>query len=171
MQITFHDSFIEELFQAGGKAKPDLIKAVADQIISTIDPLAIARYLLDRSTAVSLLAARLESNPRKVLRDLDNGANSTDGSAPPTRSGKSAGRSAATGSRARVTKEAVQRLKDATVAYLKCHEGGRGRKDISAATGLDSASPHLYNRVMGELQKEKRIKSKGSRRNTIYSAR
>ena len=52
------------------KKDSKLALALARQFLSSVEPLAMARYLLTREVAASLLAARISKNPELTLRQL-----------------------------------------------------------------------------------------------------
>ena len=67
MQITFTGDTIDHLLPLAAKDK-NFAKALAQQLLDSIDPAALGNYLLENG--VALVATRLSNAPEETLREL-----------------------------------------------------------------------------------------------------
>jgi hypothetical protein len=152
-----------------------LAKALARQFLSTIEPSAMAGFLLEEEVAVALLAARFQKDPERTIQELQ----ALQGVAPAqgaTRRGRPPGRptkraAAAVGRkrgarRRRLKAAQVEQLKAQVRAYLAKHRWAT-RKELTAA--IDLPTQAIYRRIMTELHKAGDIISKGEKAKRVYA--
>lgn len=150
-----------------------LAKALARQFLSTIEPSAMAGFLLEEEVAVALLAARFQKDPERTIQELQalQGAAPAQGAKrrgrPPGRPTKRAAVGRKRGARRRRLKAAqVEQLKDQVRAYLAKHRWAT-RKELTAA--IDLPTQAIYRRIMTELHKAGDIISKGEKAKRVYA--
>ena len=186
MQLNITGDFITQVIEASPDSS-DLPAQIAGQLLSSIDQTAMAAYLLTREAAVSLLVERLKSDPMATVQALQGlPAREAETPKPPRRGRKTAAASATPrprktrtktrtkakakakakkDKRQRLTAEQVADLKGQVRAFLKAN-GWSSRRELSAAVKLDTQS--IYRRIMGELQKEGVVASKGEKALAVY---
>jgi hypothetical protein len=151
------------------KKDPKLAVALAEQFLGTIQPNAMADYLLTPEVVAALLAERIKRNPEVTLRELQ---------ALPT--GKSSRRPTAKGAivkakslaargrrrRIRLTAAQIDKLKTDVRRFLGQHPWAT-RKQIGKAVGFPSLA--TYNRIMSELRSAGDVQSHGEKAKTVYA--
>lgn len=152
-----------------------LAKALARQFLSTIEPSAMAEFLLEEEVAVALLAARFQKSPEQTIQELQ----MLQGIAPAKpvkRRGRPPGRpakraAAAVGrkrgaKRRRLKATQVEQLKGQVRAYLAKHRWAT-RKELTSAINLPTQA--IYRRIMTELHDAGDIISKGEKAKRVYA--
>jgi hypothetical protein len=143
------------------KKDSKLALALARQFLSTVEPLAMARYLLTQDVATVLLAKRISKNPEQTLRQLQRLVDGEEAARRP-RATRRGGRRR----RHRLTAEEIQRIKSEVHTFLGRHPGSN-RKQIGAAVSFPSLA--AYNRIMAELRRDGVIQAQGEKSKTVYS--
>jgi hypothetical protein len=167
-----------------GMTKKDsyLAEALAHQFLRTIEPAAMASYLLKRDVALSLLTERIRKNPEMTLQELqsmpegDGMRAQSRGAGRPVRSKRGKKAQDAKGAterplrrrrkRQRLTPKKVELIKAAVTKFLSHHPRST-RKQICA--DVDFPSLAIYNRIMGELKDSGEIISQGQKAKTVYA--
>jgi hypothetical protein len=153
------------------KKDSKLAMAMARQFLSSIEPIALARYLLTPDVATGLLAARISKNPEQTLRQLQGLASGDEPKAgkPGRKPGRRPGRPARSGRRKRhrLTTEEIVRIKSEIRSFLGRHPWSN-RKQIGEAVTFPSLA--AYNRIMAELREERVIQAQGEKSKTVYAA-
>jgi hypothetical protein len=148
-------------------AKKDgkLAQTLAEQFLRTIDPAAIADYLLSADVAVGLLADRIKKNPEATLRELQAMPVGGRGRA---RRPVAAVRPAAVkrGKRIRMTPGQIDKIKGDVRRFLQ-QKPWSNRKQISKAVAFPSLA--AYNRILGELRAASIVQSRGEKSKTVYA--
>ena len=118
-----------------------LALALARQFLTTVEPLAMARYLLTPDVATNLLAQRIAKNPEQTLRQLQGlTGHPVVARAAAKRPGRPARRK-----RHRLTVDEIQRIKSEVRGFLGRHPWSN-RKQIGDAVAFPSLA--AYNRIM-----------------------
>lgn len=143
------------------KKDSKLALALARQFLSTVEPLAMARYLLTQDVATSLLAKRISKSPERTLRQLQRLADGEDASR-----SRRAVRRGGRRKRHRLTAEEVQRIKSEVRAFLG-RQPWSNRKQVKAVVSFPSLA--AYNRIMTELRHEGVIQARGEKSKTVYA--
>jgi len=150
-------------------AKKDskLAQTLAEQFLRSVDPAALARYLLSADVAVALLADRIKKNPEATLRELQ--ALPVGGQGRAKRLAAAARPAAAKGGkRIRMTPGQVEKLKSDVRRFLQ-QRPWSNRRQLSKAVAFPSLA--TYNRILGELRAASIVQSKGEKSKTVYALR
>lgn len=177
MQLTLTGSLAKQLADRT-KGDRQLAMTLAAELLAQRDPMSVARYLLDRNTALALIADRLQNAPQQTLRELGDLPARTPGhtrqkrtrgaakpAAKPARAAGAGHRAAKAGGRLRLSSAQIEALKVAVRGFLARH-GWATRKQISEAARLPT--PSIYNRVMNELQGTGEVKARGEKAKRVY---
>jgi len=147
-----------------------LAEAMAQQFLGSIDPAALAGYLLTPEVATALLAERIKRSPEGTLAELQRQLGhapvlSADGrrggGSVRLRSGRGARRS-----RHRLSPAEVAQIKDRITRFLAQHPWS-SRRQISGAVQFPSLA--AYNRIMTELRQEGAVASRGEKAKAAYA--
>jgi hypothetical protein len=140
-----------------------LAMALARQFLTSVEPLAMARYLLTPEVATNLLAQRIAKNPEQTLKQLQGLVGQPAGRVTAKRAGRPARRK-----RHRLTADEIQRIKSEVRGFLGRHPWSN-RKQIGDAVAFPSLA--AYNRIMAELRREGAIQAQGEKSKTVYSVK
>jgi len=146
-----------------------LAPALADQILGSASAVDIAKVVLDKDTAKKLLIEKIVSDAGSTLSALLGSNGKTTAAEPVSAKAKQARPMAAKPEAAKrqYTKSVdTAEMQKQVLAFLGKHPGS-GRKAICEAVKFRTTDS--YNRVMSALARTKQIKSKGDRRNMVYS--
>jgi hypothetical protein len=139
-----------------------LALALARQFLSTVEPLAMARYLLTHEVATGLLAERITKNPEATLRQLQGL------SAPAKQRGGRPTKHRGRRKRHRLTNDEIQHIKSDVRTYLVRHPWSN-RKQIGVAVSFPSLA--AYNRIMTEMRRDGIIQAQGEKSKTVYAVK
>lgn len=175
MDLTLEGNFAKKLFALTKKDKA-LARSLARQWLGKIKPTALYTYLLDQDTALSLLIACIQKNPKKTIDDLNKiqrvkkvksgvkkaarKAKKVRAKAPPKKAKPSPRK------RQRMTAEEAKKTKDTIIQFLGKTKWAT-RKEISEVAQLSSQA--IYRRIIAELKASGAIISEGSKSKTVYS--
>lgn len=162
MELTITGEFVKQVL-AASKKDTRLANTLARRYLATIDPSAMASYLLTQDVAVALLADRLRKDPVSTIRALQKmpaaGARPARGrAAPGARPGKP--------KRRRLTAAQSEELKSQVKAFLAKHPWAT-RKQLTRVVPLTTQA--VYRRIMHELQAAGEIVCKGKKSKAIYA--
>jgi hypothetical protein len=147
---------------------PKLALALAEQFLSTIQPLAMADYLLTQEVVTALLAERIKRNPEVTLRELQGLPTGQPRRAAQKITIAKAKSPAPKGRRRRIrlTAAQIEKLKTDVRRFLGQHPWAT-RKQINNA--VDFPSLATYNRIMSELRSAGEAQSHGEKAKTVYA--
>jgi hypothetical protein len=172
MQIKLTGEIADHVL-ALAKKDSKLAQALAQQFLATTDPWAMARYLLGGGAAMAILTARLTTDPRGTVAQLQRLPTRAEEQVPAR--GRGAKQIVATEKparrrgrhkRQRLSEEQAEKIKAGVRAFLGKHPAA-SRKALTKAVRFPSAA--LYNRIMGELKKAGEVMQKGEKSKTVYS--
>ena len=174
MELTVTGSFVKQILEAT-PANAKLKDTLASQLISAVDPHAMAAYLLTKDAAVSLLSERLKKEPVKTmtaLQDLPKRANGKPEPAKKSRkkveaktAPKPRRKAKSNGKRRRLSGEEVSDLKEQVRSFLKTN-GWSTRKELTSAVDLNTQA--IYRRILSELQEEGAVIAQGEKSKAVY---
>ncbi len=163
MDLTLTGDIAKQIITLTKKDR-NLALAMARQFLTSVEPLALARYLLTPDVATALLAQRISKNPELTLRQLQGlAANAGRPRAAARRVGRPARRK-----RHRLTPEEIRRIKSEVRGFLGRHPWSN-RKQIGDAVSVPSLA--AYNRIMAELRREGAIQAQGEKSKTVYAVK
>ena len=196
MEFTIRDEVASYLVTAV-KKDDKLAKAIAKDFVNNIDLQALALYLVPSEVAVELLVARLQKDPDVTLADLKKLAEGKSVRPPrKAKRGRPAGKvtrkrapaakakakakakapakapakpkkkAKVAGTRKRMTPAQAAEVKATILAFLKANPWA-SRREIADKAGLSSMA--VYTRLMGELRKEKKVISRGTKAKMVYA--
>jgi len=165
MDLTLSGEFAKQIFTMT-KKDGKLAEALARQFLASIEPTALARYLLSTDVAAALLADRIREAPEQTYRQLlalsgQPAARVGKVAAPPR-----AARTRGARKRHRLTAQEITRIKQQVRSFLGAHPWSN-RRQIGAAVAFPSLA--AYNRIMTELRASGEILCQGDRSKTIYA--
>jgi hypothetical protein len=164
MELTITGDLAKQILSAS-KKDSRLAEQLASQFLTSIDPHAMAAFLLTREVAVSLLADRLRRNPVATIKSLQKlpgrgrrpvGRKKAAAAGTPTRGRKR---------RRRLTAADVEALKGQVRSFLS-KNGWSTRKQLNQAVDLGTQA--IYRRIMLELQQAGEVVSKGEKSKAVY---
>ena len=168
MELKITADFAKQLISRS-KKDAKLAGEVARQFLNSIEPGAMARFLLDPHAAETLLAQRLMQSPERTLQDLQalQGQRPTQAAGRP-RGGSQVRTSAAKpkGKRPRLSAEQTASLKRQIKTFL-ARQRWSTRKELTRVVELPTQA--IYRRIMQELQDAGEIVSKGEKSKTKYA--
>jgi len=170
MELTVTGDLAKQILTAS-KKDSKLAEALARQYLTSVEPQAMAAFLLTQEVATSLLAARLRKNPIATIQSLQRLPARTARTTRPKKAGpRRATRKAVVrprqGRRRRLSTAEVEQLKSQVKSFLVGQRWAT-RKQLTESIALDTQA--IYRRIMTELQQEGVIVSKGEKSKAVYA--
>lgn len=167
MELTITGEFAERIL-ATSKKDSRLAQALAERYLEAVDATAMARFLLTRAVAASLLAERLKKDPAGTIRLLQRLPAASGARRAPLRkvAVSVAAPKPAKRKRQRLGEGESDRVKNQVRAFLAKHPWAT-RKDLQRAAHLPTQA--IYRRIMGELQRSGEVVSKGRKATVAYA--
>jgi hypothetical protein len=174
MELTITSDFAKHLFTRS-KKDVKLARVLARQFLNSVEPRAMAQFLLRPEVAEELLASRVMQNPERTLKELQ----ALEGEKPERKTKRKAKRKAkrlgrprvakkraAPARRGRLSREQSESLKEQVKTFLARHRWST-RKELTAVVDLSTQA--VYRRIMGELIEAGLVVSKGEKSKTVYA--
>jgi hypothetical protein len=173
MELTITSDFAKHLFTRS-KKDAKLARVLARQFLNSVEPRAMARFLLRPEVAEKLLISKVMQNPEQTLKELQ----ALEGGRPERkakRKAKRPGRPRLTKKsatpvrrrrRGRLSREQSESLKEQVKTFLARHRWST-RKELTAVVDLSTQA--VYRRIMGELLEAGVVVSKGEKSKTTYA--